>query len=275
MATVVAFGFFVSSCSTDELTTVKINLDSQTITSGAAVTGNITALGELESVTLLNASGATVTGWPITSFGVSSQIVGTDGVYVVRITDLADGTYTLRATDKKDIEDNVTFTVGTVGSVGTLTALANATTIYCTLADGSNKSTCASADGSTYTAKDATPTQQATIDFVYFNENGDSYGIYAPSDVPVILSMTTFLSWTTTNATTFAQTTSISYATATYAEVKAAADAATATSVTSLAANTVVVFKTAAGKVGIFKVNSITGGYLSTDNVNINIKVQQ
>ena len=268
MATVVAFGSFFSSCTPDEVTTVKISLDSEAIASGAAVTGNITALGGLQSVTLLDESGATVTGWPVTSFAVGSSVVGTAGVYTVRIAGLADGVYTLRATDKKAVEDNVKF------AVGTITALASETTIYCTLSDGSNNSTCASADGTTYAANAATAAQQANIDFVYFNAGGTSYGIYAPSAVPTALT-TTFAAWTVKNATTYAKTTTITYATATFAEVKAAADAATATSVTGLAANNVVVFKTAAGKVGIFKVNSITPGFLAIDNVKINIKVQQ
>ena len=269
MVTMISFVAFFASCTTEELTTVEVNLESTTIAKGASVTGTITALGGLDKVTLLDEKGSTVSNWPVSSFSdlpiLKSNV---DGVYTILIPGLADGSYTLRATDKKAVEANKTFTVGT------LKTLANVTTIYCTLSDGSNNSTCASADGTTYAAKDATAAQQADIDFVYFNASGTSYGIYAPSAVPAALSGA-FASWTTKNATKFAKTTAISFATATFADVKVAADAATETSVTGLAANTAVVFKTADGKIGIFKVNSITLGFLATDNVKINIKVQE
>ncbi len=272
MATVVAFASFFTSCTTDELTSVNISLESATISSGASVNGQITALDKLETVTLLNASGSTVAGWPVTSFKALPILKSeTDGLYTILITGLADGDYTLRATDKSAVESNVTFTVG---AVGTLKTLANATTIFCTLADGSNNSTCASADGTTYAAGSASATQQADIDFVYFNASGSTLAIYAPSAVPSALK-STFANWSVKNETRFAKTTSVSFTTATYADVKVAADAASVSSVTALAANDVVVFKTAAGKVGIFKVNSITSGFLATDNVKINIKVQQ
>ncbi len=267
VATLVAFSVIFSSCDPEgEITTVSISLDKTSFDAGSAVTGSITALGGLKSVTLLK-GGTTVTGWPLTTFAFGSAVSGSDGAYSIRIDGLDEGEYTLRAVDKSNVEDNKTFTV-----VG-LKTIAAATTIYCTLADGSGKSTCASADGTTYEPKNATVAQQAKIDFVYFNLSGTSLGIYSPSSVPAALT-TTFANWTTKNATTFAKTTSITYANATYLTVKTAADAATATSVTGLAANDVVVFKTAGGKVGLFKVNSITAGYLAADNVNINIKVQ-
>ncbi len=267
VATLVAFSAIFSSCDPETgITTVTITLDDATIDAGSAVTGSITALGGLKSVTLLK-GGATVAGWPLTSFSTTSAISGSNGAYSIRIENLEEGEYTLRAIDKSDVEDNKTFTVEGLNTIAT------ATTIYCTLADGSGKSTCASADGTTYEPKNATVAQQAKIDFVYFNLSGTSLGIYSPNSVPVVLNPT-FLSWTTKNTTYFAKTTTITYANATYLAVKAAADAATATSVTGLAANDVVVFKTAAGKVGVFKVNSITSGFLANDNVNINIKVQ-
>lgn len=271
-AMVATVTLFTSCGTTTDVTTVKITLDATTVTAGSAATGKIVALGGLKSVSLL-LNGSTV-GLPITSFSTGSSVTGsaTDG-YTFRFENLAAGAYSLKAVDKNDVESTVTFTVG---SAGTITELTNATTIYCTLADGSDKSTCASATGTTYAAKDATADQQKLIDFVYYNPftNGvGSFTIYAPSAVATTLP-NTFASWTTKNATTFAKTTTIAYATATYADVNTAATAATATSVSGLAAGTVVVFKTAAGKVGIFKVNSITNGYLAADYVNINIKVQ-
>lgn len=271
---VATVSMFTSCDKTTDLTTVKITLDgtSTAYASGTVVTGSIVALGELQTVTLLK-DGATVSGWPVTTFGTVSKITGnaTTG-YTFRLLDLVDGSYSMRATDKSGAEDNVTFTIATAV---TLKTIATATTINCTLSDGSGKSTCASADGTTYEPKTATAAQQATVDFVYFNLSGTALAIYSPSAAAVLPALTNaFTTWTTKNITKFAKTTTITYDAATYATVKTAADAATETSVTALAVGTVVVFKTAAGKVGIFKVNSITAGYGVTDNVVINIKVQ-
>lgn len=269
MATLVACVSLTSCGEEDEVTTVEIALESATVASGASVNGTITALGGLEQVTLLGANDATVTGWPVKSFSTAPILKSTeDGKYTILISGLADGVYTLRATDKKAVEKNVTF------SVGTLKVIANATTIYCTVADGSSKSTCASADGTTYAPKDATAEEQAKVDFVYFNASGTSKGIYAPSAIPAVLN-NAFATWTVKNETKFAKVANITFADATLAQVKTAADAAIETSVTGLAANEVVVFKTASGKVGVFKVNSITPGFLAIDNVNINIKVKE
>ena len=157
-----------------------------------------------------------------------------------------------------------------------LTAVASSTTIYCTLADGSTNSTCASADGTTYSPKTATATQQAKVDFVYFNLSGTSYGIYSPSSIPTVINTTTnnFVNWTTKNTTYFSKTTDIFSSATNVSDIQTIADAATSTSVTGLAANDVVVFKTAAGKVGLFKVVSITTGYGATDKVVVDIKVE-
>ena len=269
MATVLVAGAMFTSCTPEAVTTVTITLDKTSVDAGTAITGKIAAEGTLTSVTLLKDSGTvtnTVKGWPKTTFTTADPVtLGAAGSYTVRIESLTAGSYTLKATDKNGVESSQKFTV--VDTTPVLTALTSATTILCTLADGSNNTTCASADGSVYAPKSATAAQQATIDFVYFYG-----GMYAPSNVPTSLTAT-FTAWTTKNATKFAKSTSIAYATATYADVKTAADAATATSVTALAANDVVVFKTVAGKVGVFKVNSITAGYASSDNVVINIKV--
>jgi len=258
-----------NSCKSDEVTTVVISLDA-TYESGDVVTGTIAALGELKSVSL-SKDGTAVTGWPITTF-TTGAIIGTASTgYTIAVNNLANGTYILTATDKNDVVGSATFTVE---AAVVLKTISTATTIYCTLADGSGNSTCASADGTTYSPKTATAAQQMLVDFVYFNASGTSLGIYSPSSVPALLS-TTFTAWTTKNSTKFAKTTSIDYDSATYTEVKEAADAATVDNVTGLATGTLVVFKTAAGNVGIFKVNSITAGFLAVDNVNINIKVQE
>ena len=283
LAVVVATGALFTSCTEDAATTVTISLDAVSVTSPAPITGKITAAGMLKTVSLLkdSASGSkTVAGWPKTTFVAGGAIVeGTMGAYTVRIENLAVGTYTLEATDKNDVKSTQKFTVTAAAVVApTLTAVATATTIYCTVGDGSSLSTCASADGSTYAPNAATTAQQGKIDFVFYTGNGTTYGpakcIYAPSAIPTLL--TALNAWTVKNQTILVKTTAITYADATYSAVKTIADAATSNSVSGLVIGDVVVFKTAGTtpKYGVFKVNTITGSYTKDDNVNINIKVQ-
>jgi len=268
-AILLAFVSMFSSCGTDLETTVKITLDPIT---GTTATGKIEASGGLKSVSLL--LNATTVGSPITSFSTGSSVIGTatDG-YTFRFENLAAGSYSLKAVDKKDVESTVTFTVT---AATTLTALSTSTTIKCTTAGVGNTSTCASADGTTYDPATATLADQAKVDFVFVNGNGTSaYGplgsIYAPSSTPSGLALIEI--WGTKN-TTYLEKSTIVYADATYATVKSVADAVTKTSVTTLAANDVVVFKTTKGKVGIFKVLSIDNSTTASGNIVINIKVQ-
>lgn len=273
LAVAVAAGALFTSCTTDTATTVTIKLDALSVTTPAPVTGTITAVGVLKTVTLLKdsaSSSKTVSGWPKTTFTAGSAIVeGTAGAYTVRIESLSAGTYTLSATDKNDVQSTQKFTVVAATVTPVLTALTSNVTLLCSLSDGTTKTTAASIDGMTYSLKDATATEQMKVDFVYFYK-----GMYSPSAYASKTFTVTTSSWTTKNATTFAKTTTIGYTDATYAAVKTAADAATATSVLDLMANDVVVFKTAAGKVGVFKVVSITAGYTSVDNVVISVKAQ-
>lgn len=270
IATLVAFGSLFTSCKDDEAGTVSVTLDATAFSNGTAVTGTITSTNKLESVTLLE-DGTTVSGWPITDFTTGMPVVGDDGSYTIRITGLANGNYTIRATDKDGVESSQDFSVGSLYEVST------SVTILCQLGDGSTASTCASATGSTFASNGTTLVNQALIDFVYFNAGGTALAIYAPSAIPAAINNATtgFSAWTVKNATTFAKTTAGSYSTATYPQVKALALATTANSVTGLAAGDVVVFKTAYGTVGLFEVNSITPGFTSTDNVNIKIKIAQ
>ncbi len=268
LAVAVAAGALFTSCTEDTATTVTIKLDAVSVTSPTAVTGTITAAGVLKSVSLLKdsaTSSSTVSGWPKTTFTTGNPIVGADGNYTVRIENLAAGSYTLSATDKNDVQSTQKFTV-----VDPLQSLSADVTMFCTLNDGSNNTTCASVDGSTFAIKSATATEQAKIDFVFFY-----HGLYAPSAYAAKNLTATIAAWTTKNATTFVKSTTITYATATYAAVKAAADAAVDTSILTLPDNDVIVFKTAAGKVGVLKVVSVTQGYAPTDKIVISVKVQK
>jgi uncharacterized protein (TIGR02145 family) len=244
---------------------IFIKLDSTTFHSTSPITGSITTTSNLKSVTLYR-DGSIVSGWPKTTFGIGQPIAGTsaNGTFIIKIDSLfSAANYTLKATDINDNDYNQNFTVEKQ-----LIEIVLPVKIFCTLVDGTNNTTCSSKDGTTYAPKNATPSQQQIIDFVYF------YGaVYAPSNVISALT-STFSNWIIKNATTFAKTTTIGYSTATYEQVKSIADAAIDKSIKALAINDVVIFKTAAGKVGVFKVNTITAGYSASDYIEISIKVQ-
>ena len=111
---VLAIGF--TSCGDDNEGDVTIKLDYTTVDLGGAITGSIVSTNDLTSVTLTS-DGKTVTGWPITSFKTGA-VIGSDGVYAIRIEGLDAGSYTIRATDKDGVEDSKNFTIkGDVGPV--------------------------------------------------------------------------------------------------------------------------------------------------------------
>jgi hypothetical protein len=279
-AAVIAVVAIFSSCTSNDPATVSITIDNAAVKVGTAVTGKIaTTGGDLVSVALLK-DGATVAGYPVTTF-TKGAVMGSAGSYNIRFDSLAVGSYSIKAIGKNSVEDTKTFTVSADVVLPTLVEVAPNVTIYCNSADGySAKSTCASADGVTYAPKVNSTTfldvaTQAKIDFVYFNDKGTSFGIYAPSAVPTAIS-SSFSGWTTKNATTFSKNpTSIAYSSATYTQVAAAALTSTASSVTGLVKDDVVVFKTASGKIGLFQVVSITPGYNPGDNVVVNIKISK
>jgi hypothetical protein len=280
-AAIAVVAIFSSCTPAEEPATVSITLDKDTVVLNSAVTGKISTVGgDLVSVTLMK-NDATVAGYPVTTF-TKGAVMGNGGTYTIRFDSLAVGNYSIKAVGKNSSEATKKFVVKSpaVVVVPTLEVAASNVTIYCNSGDGySAKSTCASADGKTYAPKvDATTfldvATQAKVDFVYFNDKGTSFGIYAPSAVPTAIS-TSFSGWTTKNPTTFAKSTSIVYSSATYTQVADAAKTITANSVTGLEKGDVVVFKTASGKVGLFEVVSKTNGYNPVDNVVVNIKISK
>jgi len=272
LATLVVFGSIFTFCKSSEPGTVTVTLDAPSFSSGATVTGTITSTNALGSVTLL-LNGTTVVGWPITSFAAGQPVVGANSPYAIKITDLVSGSYTITATDKNGVQSSKTFIVQVPSpSLGKLTEVSASTTIFCTLADGSTNSTCASIDGTTYAPQNATTAQQTKIDFVYFND-GTNATIYAPDAIPAVINTTTsgFANWVIKNGTAFIKANGIvNYATATAYDVTSLS---TPYASENLVVGDVIVFNTAGGKKGIFKVNSITGTDLATANINISIKV--
>jgi hypothetical protein len=277
-AAAIAVVAIFSSCTPNDPATVSITLDKDTVVLNTAVTGKISTVGgDLVSVTLMK-NDATVAGYPVTTF-TKGAVMGNGGTYTIRFDSLAVGNYSIKAVGKNSSEATKKFVVKSPAVVPTLEVAASNVTIYCNSGDGySAKSTCASADGLTYAPKVNSTTfldvaTQAKVDFVYFNDKGTSFGIYAPSAVPSAIS-TSFSGWTTKNPTTFAKS-SIVYASATYTQVADAAKTITANNVTGLVKGDVVVFKTASGKVGLFEVVSKTNGYNPDDNVVVNIKISK
>ena len=281
LAVAVAAGALFTSCTEDTASTVTVKLDAVTFSDTVEVKGSITAAAGLESVMLLKDDATLRT---IKTFTTGEITTKSDGVYTVALDKLVAGSYKLRATDKNANEHTFAFTVTTTAPAvvtPVLTPLTNNITIFTTSSDGITLSTCASATGTTYAAKNLGSTDQAKIDFIYFNGNGTTVAagphttIYAPNATPTALDAA-LTGWSTKNATKFSKQTSNIYSTTDYAAVKLIADAASATSASDLATGDEVVFKTASGKVGIFKVVSVlaTSAYANTENIVISVKVQ-
>ncbi len=135
----------------------------------------------------------------------------------------------------------------------------------------------ASTNGSVYLTADAN-NNSSLIDIIYYYGSTNEATLCAPNDVTVNggsgnLSLATGL--TTQNATTFATTT----ITATQFDAMTddmGFDAITAfpeTKLTTLTADKVIAFKTAAGKIGLLKVSTITTG--TNGSMEVDVKVQQ
>jgi len=106
---VAAFSF--TSCGGDEEKDAPVI--SVGLNTNGDLTGTIKSDSDLKSVTL-ERNGNTVTGFPVTSFGVGSMIVGKDGSYNVTIPAAlvaTVGNYALIATDKSDLKGTFTFKV--------------------------------------------------------------------------------------------------------------------------------------------------------------------
>jgi ribosomal protein L35AE/L33A len=186
-------------------------------------------------------------------------------------------TYAVIIEDKDKAElisKSIVITLG-ASTVINLKAEITGVKIMGTLADGSGNSSCATADGSVYSPKTISSGDVSKVDFIYVSFKG----MYCPSSLSSAdagFASTLGTAWSTKNTTNFLKVTDLDYTAATYATVLAKASTATATSTSALSVNDIVVFKTAAGKVGAFKVTDVHGtAGVATDYVTINIKVQE
>ena len=137
----------------------------------------------------------------------------------------------------------------------------------------------ASASGSVYTSAQA-KASQGNVDWVYYYDVANSYPVIAaPGDATAQTAVPSyFTGWTTFNNTMMVTTTS------SFSSINTAADLATAytnasgtpsTAIPNIGVNSVVLFKTAAGKYGVFTVTALTPGNISSGSITLSVKVQQ
>lgn len=123
---------------------------------------------------------------------------------------------------------------------------------------------------------------QSKIDFVYFYGSTNGASIGAPSDATVAVAHTgntSLPNWSVKNTTLFSSNV---YTVAKYdsiindsALIKIDSASFSSTLVPTLSADRVVAFKTANGKIGMFKVISTEGDFGGNRAITINVKVQK
>jgi len=134
----------------------------------------------------------------------------------------------------------------------------------------------ATSSNTVYTQANA-KSNAASVDFVYYYGATNNATVAAPSDADagtIFNNANTGLqTWSVRNATKFAVTTSLDYATAVEADVVSAANAATSTFAKTLAVGSTFVFKTVAGKAGIAKVTALNAS--NSGSITVSVKVQK
>ncbi|MDR1866393.1 MAG: DUF4625 domain-containing protein [Bacteroidales bacterium] len=273
------------SCEKDEEIdppTITVNLNgtdqtSITVVQGETVTYriDIEAVGEIEKIDLKLKNGSNLSGFPITKDFTTKTKHQLTGTFPTSTTGKAE--FILDVFDKKGNSTNrsieVTVEASTNPNPTEISTFTNVE-IKCNLGDGSAKSSAASADGTTFTPASATAAQQAKADFV-FHRTANTGTIYAPSSVTATAGSSVFANWTTKRTTYFKAITTPAFENITADNIVASVgtEGLTATSV-DVVNGTVVAFKTADNKVGVFKVTAISSGAgVAADFVKIDIKV--
>ncbi len=124
-------------------------------------------------------------------------------------------------------------------------------------------------DGTVLFLAAANTSNGADVDFFYYNGATNASTLFSPTDPDAgALFSGAVDAWTTKNATKIAKST-LSYSTATPAEVQAAS--VTGTKANQLAVDDVVVFETAGGVKGILTVTAIASG--NDGSINFDVKV--
>ncbi len=184
--------------------------------------------------------------------------------------------YKFSLTDKDGAVKNAIYTVTMAAASGNPIHTYSATLMGAQ--DNANTgSFFASTNGNVYLTADAN-NNSSLIDIIYYYGSSNEATLCAPNDVTVNggtgnLSLATGL--TTQNATTFT-TTTVSASTFNAMSDDTGFDAITSfpeTKMVTLATDNVIAFKTAAGKIGLIKVSSITTG--NTGSMTIDVKIQE
>lgn len=186
-------------------------------------------------------------------------------------------TYVFTVTDKNGESNSVSVTITSKAAAGDI----NTYTAKLLGAQGNSTegSFFASSTGTVYTQTNA-KANSSLVDFLYYYGATNNASIAAPDDSGAGTiydnSSTGLQTWSTRNATKFAST---SMTTAQFdavsddAAIVSAASSASATAMTSLAADKVFAFKTAQNKSGLVKVGTING--TTNGDITITVKVQK
>jgi len=288
-----ALGMMFSSCSKDEVaptinsltvgsTAIQKDGDSATVAGGSAeITWSVTK-GDNDFKSLVIRQGAATD--KITIKSADSIATGK-----VTVTGLTAGEYALVVTDKDDLKSTRTFKVK-ASTVAATFVTYSAKLVYAPLAAGTQACAFSTSTGSTYKQADA-KTNAASVDFLYLYGASTKANLSCPADAAASSNnaYTTAYSdvknWSVKNATAYATTTKTFESIVADADLATAfttgtiategADAAKSGRITGLAANSVVAFKTAAGKYGILKVTEVSGTDGTGAYIKIDVKVQK
>ena len=179
--------------------------------------------------------------------------------------------YRFDVTDKDGQTYSITYTV--TQSTGTQAGDIDTYTVVLGSYNSTTGSSFASSNGTVYNWSDATANSQL-IDFVYYYGATNNATIAAPDDADAG-TVFDFSNWATKNATRFGVVTGVDFSAITDdTEIVSNESVATASAATGLSVGTVVEFKTASGKYGMFVVSAINGT-TSSGTINITVKVQQ
>jgi len=242
----------------------------------AAITGTIVAEEKLDEVTVfrVEGSGETQIG-TYTSFNAGAITTTDDLNYIFRIdvTDITgDISIRIEAVDKKAQTSKKSIDI----KASPVPALKNEFTAVIMGAQSSSKGSCLDVNtGIVYKISgDEAKTNAALIDILYYYGQANLATLVAPNDGTVDGTSGDFTwtsSWTTKNATKFAEST-LDYGTVTAAQVNAITGL-TATKVTNLTVGKTVAFVTAAGKKGVLNVTALTTG--AAGEITVAVKVQE
>lgn len=215
---------------------------------------------------------------------LSTSLTGTSSTQEVWDTPGVEGSYTYTAaiTGEKGSPATKNITVTVIPAPGGINKTANPVPLFAQQNDPGvnenfmNLSTFATYDNSEFTAN------KANIDLVFYYGNSNKATLCSPSDNAMQTQIYSGLNWTGTNTTqlyktslTVAQYNAIANGTTdTELTTMAAGVSAWSSTMTQLAVDNIILFKTAAGKIGLIRVNTLTGNSSTDGSVDISVVVQ-